>query len=446
MSHVFTRADGLPVAERAHGCVITDTRGRRYLDGSGGALANSIGHGHPRVIEALAHQTATVDYVHATQFETETLARYAGKLAPLVPVDDVRVFPVSGGSEANETALKLARSYHLARGDDRHLVVAREGAYHGNTRGVLDASDRAGLHRGYEPWIGQTVRVPGANPYRDERTGAELAAETERIMADAGFDRVAAFIAEPISGATLAAISPPDDYWPAIASMCRAHGVVLILDEVMTGFGRTGSWFAANHWGLRPDIITAGKGASSGYWPLGLCLASGAIVDTVQRADNFTHGFTWSHHPMGAAVAEAVLDVLVEEQLVDQAEGKGARMREALGARLGGHPHVGDIRGRGLLTGVELVADRHSRHPFARAAGVSEAVTTACFDRGLTVYPCTSAVDGATGDAVLLGPPLTVGESEIDEMAARLARAIELTMTPDAGFSPGPRPPGGRRR
>jgi hypothetical protein len=338
------------------------------------------------------------------------------------------VFPVSGGSEANETALKLARSYHLARGEDRHVIVARTGAYHGNTRGVLDASDRAGLRAGYEPWIGRTLRVPSANRFRDERTGAELAAETERIMLDAGADRIAAFVGEPISGATLGAALPPDGYWSAIADVCRRHGVLLILDEVMTGFGRTGTWFAADHDGVRPDIVTAGKGASSGYWPLGLCLVSGAVADTVRRAGNFVHGFTWSHHPIGAAVAGAVLDVMVTERLVEGAAPKGDRLRADLQRRIGDHAHVGDIRGRGLLTAVEFVADRDDLSPFDRAEAVAERVTSACFDDRMTVYPCTSSVDGAVGDAVLLGPPLSVTEAELDEIATRLSAAIHTTL------------------
>ena len=422
--HVFERATARPVAVRAHGCTIVTADGTEYLDASGGAIASSIGHGHPHVVRAMAAQAAAVDYVHATQFTTAALHDYADRLAEIVPVDDLRVFPVSGGSEANETALKLARSYHLARGEDRHVIVARGGAYHGNTRGVLDASDRAGLRAGYEPWIGQTLRVPAANRYRDDRTGAELAAQTERIMIEAGVEQIAAFIGEPISGATLGVAHPPDCYWPAIAEICQRHGVLLILDEVMTGFGRTGAWFAADHDGLRPDIITAGKGASSGYWPLGLCLVAGHVADAVQLAGNFAHGFTWSHHPIGAAAAGAVLDVLVDEDLVVSARPKGERLRAAIRASLDGHPNVGDIRGTGLMTAVEFVVDHESRAPFDRSEVVAEQVTAACFARRMTVYPCTSAVDGAIGDAVVLGPPLTVSDAEIDEIASRLAGAI----------------------
>ena len=423
--HVFHRADGAPVAVRAEGSTITTADGRTYLDGAGGAIACSIGHGRAEVVAALAEQAATLDYVHATQFETAPVAAFARRLARLVPVDDARVFPVSGGSEANESALKLARSYHLARGDvDRHIVVARAGAYHGNSRGALDASDRSALRAGYEPWLGRTVRVPLANPYRDARSGADHAAVLEATIVETGADRVAAFIAEPVAGATLGAVVPPDDYWAAITEVCRRHGVLVIADEVMTGFGRTGRWFGVDHWGVRPDIVTSGKGASSGYWPLGLMVCSGQLYDTVTEAGTYLHGFTWSHHPVGAAVAGAVLDVIERERLVERSAVLGERVQSLLVEELGGHPNVGEVRGLGLLRAVELVADRATKECFERDARTAERVTAAAFDRGLTVYPCSSAVDGRTGDAVILGPPLSVTDDELDEMIARVVDAV----------------------
>ena len=423
--HVFHRALGRPVAVRASGSTIETADGRTILDGAAGAIASAIGHGHPDVVRAMAEQAATVSYVHAHSFETPALARFADRVAAVAPVDDARVFPVSGGSEANETAIKLARSYHLARGErDRHIVVARQGAYHGNSRGALDASHRIALTAGYEPWLGRTVRVPLVNPYRDGRSGAEHAEELDRAIRSAGPERVAAFIAEPISGATLAAVAPPDDYWPAVTEVLRAHGVLLIMDEVMTGFGRTGRWFGADHWGLRPDMITSAKGASSGYWPLGVCIASGAIYDAVTAAGNFSHGFTWSHHPVGSAVGAAVIDVIERDGLVERSATEGGRVLAALRSALADHPHVGDVRGRGLLVGVELVADRGSKAPFDRAARVCERVTDAALARDLTVYTCNSVVDGAIGDAVLLGPPLNTSGADLDAMVERLVAAV----------------------
>ena len=427
--HLFARGVDLPVAASARGSVITTVDGVEYLDGAGGALASSIGHGRREVVDAMSAQAAAVDYVHATQFTTESAERFAGRVAAVVPVDGARVFPVSGGSEANETALKLARAFHLANGDaDRHVIVARVGAYHGNSRGALDASDRLGLRAGYEPWLGQTERVPAVNPLRDGRSGVEHAEALAETIDRVGAERVAAFIAEPVSGATLGAVVPPDDYWPAVARVCHERGVLLIADEVMTGFGRTGRWFGVDHWGVRPDLVTAGKGASSGYWPLGLCVASGPVYEAV--VDVFAHGFTWSHHPVGSAVGEAVLDVIEAESLVDNAAVVGDQIRARLREELGTHPNVAEVRGLGMLTGVEFVADRSTLEPFPRSEGVCERVVRACLDRRMTVYPCTSAVDGRVGDAVLLGPPLSVSVADADAMVDRLIDAIRSVLSP----------------
>jgi adenosylmethionine-8-amino-7-oxononanoate aminotransferase len=436
--HVFHRSLDRPVAVTARGCTITTADGGEYLDGAGGAIACSIGHGRDEIVAAMATQASAVAYVHATQFATNPVARLARRIAAIAPVDDARVFPVSGGSEANETALKLARSYHVARGDhDRHVVLARAGAYHGNSRGALDASDRSAMRAEYEPWLGHTVRVSMANPYRDGRSGAEHAAEFDRVVVDTGPERIAAFIAEPVSGATLGALVPPDDYWPAIAQVCERHEILLILDEVMTGFGRTGAWFAADHWGIRPDMMTAGKGASGGYWPLGLCIASGHIYDTVTAAANFMHGFTWSHHPVGSAVAEATIGVIEREHLVEASRDLGRRGRAWLHDALDGHPNVGDIRGLGLLMAIEFVSDRDSKAPFERSERVAERIVAAAFERRLTVYPCGSAVDGSVGDAVLLGPPLCVAPDELREMTDRLVAAVlaVLPVSSDSGNS-----------
>ena len=423
--HVFHRAPNAPVALHADGSTITAADGRTFLDGAGGAIACSVGHGRSEIADAMARQAATLAYVHATQFETEPVRRVADRLASLVPVDEARVFPVSGGSEANESAFKLARSYHLARGDvDRHVVIARAGAYHGNSRGALDASDRSGLKAGYEPWLGKTARVPFVNPYRDGLSGEAHAAELDRAIRDIGASNVAAFIAEPVAGATLAAVVPPDDYWPAVAEVCRRHGVLLIADEVMTGFGRTGRWFGVDHWDVRPDILTSGKGASAGYWPLGLMVAAGHVYDEVTGAGTFAHGFTWSHHAVGAAVVETVIDIIEREELVERSALLGERVQRRLTDDLGDHPHVGSVRGLGLLRAVEFVSDRATKVPFDRADRVSERVVAAAFERGLTVYPCTSAVDGRVGDAVLLGPPLSVTDADLDSMLDRLVGAI----------------------
>jgi adenosylmethionine-8-amino-7-oxononanoate aminotransferase len=390
----------------------------------------NLGHGDESIIAALAAQMLHVDSVHATTFTTDALETYASELAPLVPLDEARIYPVSGGSEAIETACKLARAFHLARGDaDRHIVLARHGSYHGNTRGALDLSGRDPLRAPYLPWLGLTERVPALYPYRVELTGAEHAAGLDETIEHLGASRVAAFVAEPIGGATTGASVPPDDYWPAMADVCRRHGVLLIADEVMTGFGRTGTWFACDHWGVQPDILVAGKGASSGYWPLGLVIASGAVHDTVQSGGGFVHGFTWSHHPAGAAVGSAVLARMVADDLVERSRTAGALLLEQLHDALDDIAIVGDVRGLGLLVGVELVADRATKAPFPRAAAVAERVTQTAKDLGLLLYPSTGCANGVDGDLFLIGPPLVVSDGELATIVERTTQALTTVAT-----------------
>ena len=389
----------------------------------------------------MAEQAGRLAYAHGSAFTTEPLEAYAEEVGPLLPVDDPAIYPVSGGSEAMETALKLSRGYHLSRGEvDRWIVISRWGSYHGNTLGALDLSGRRGLRRPYEAWLGRFRHVSAAYPYRAGDPGsqalgdtADLAAELERAIEAAGPRTVAAFVAEPIVGATLTAAVPPDGYWPAIAEVCRRHGVLLIADEVMTGFGRTGRWFGLDHWGVRADILVAAKGATSGYWPFGFVAASGLVRDAVLAGTGFTHGFTYSHAPVGAAVAREVLRILRDEDLVVASETKGRALLDRLEDLLGDHPHVGEIRGRGLLVGIELVADRETRRAFPRATRVAEAVVRAARDLGVLVYSGTGMADGTDGDGILLGPPFTVSESEIERIADVTAEAVRRTITSSAG-------------
>jgi len=432
MSHVFPRAFGrdLPVAVRARGSEIWDAQGNRYLDAAGGAIVVGIGHGDQTVVRAMAEQAGRIAFAHGTQFTTEALAAYAAELAPQLPMDGARIYPVSGGSEATETALKLARTYHLARGEDsRRTVIARWGSYHGNTLGALDASGRHPLRRPYEPWLGRAVHVPAAyeyrcpNPAHPNSCGRWHAGELDRAIREAGPETVACFIAEPVAGATLGAAVPPDDYWPAIAEVCRRHGVLLIADEVMTGFGRTGRWFGCEHWGIRPDILVSGKGASSGYWPLGIVACSNEVFDAVS-ATGFVHGFTYSHSAVGAAVGRAVLARLRDDNLVEASRDKGERLLKGLTEALADDPHAGDVRGLGLMIGVELVEDRASKKPFAREAKATERVIAAARENGLLLYPSTGCADGTDGDLIMLGPPFVITESELDEAVEKTARAI----------------------
>jgi adenosylmethionine-8-amino-7-oxononanoate aminotransferase len=326
----------------------------------------------------------------------------------------------------------MARAYHLARGEsDRWIVIARWGSYHGNSLGALDLSGRRPLRRPYEGWLGRFRHVSAAYPYRagdpDSQALAsadDLAAELDRAITAAGPGTVAAFVAEPIVGATLAAAVPPDDYWPKIADVCRQHGVLLIADEVMTGFGRTGRWFGLDHWGVRADILVAAKGATSGYWPFGFAAASGPIHDTVMGRGGFVHGFTYSHAPAGAAVAREVLRILEDEDLVEASRTKGERLRALLGERLDTNDHVGEIRGRGLMVGLELVEDRETRRPFPRAAGLTEAVVGEARARGVLVYSGTGTANGLDGDTILLGPPFVVTDDELVRIAEVVTESV----------------------
>jgi adenosylmethionine-8-amino-7-oxononanoate aminotransferase len=433
-ARVFRRATSLApaVAVRATGSTITDAEGRSYLDAAGGAVVVNVGHGRESVARVMAEQAGRLAYAHGSVFTTQPLEDWAAALGAHLPMDDAAVYPVSGGSEAVETALKLARAYHAARGEtDRWIVIGRWGSYHGNTLGALDVSGRRPLRRPYEAWLGRFRHVSAAYPYRAGDPGAmalgtaeDAATELERVLVAAGPGTVAAFVAEPIVGATLAAVEPPDGYWEAVVGVLRRHGVLLIADEVMTGFGRTGRWFGSDHWGLRPDILVAAKGATSGYWPFGFVAAAGHVAETLEAPGSFVHGFTYSHHPVGAAVAGEVLRILEAEGLVGASEVKGARLRAALETRLGEQPYVGQVRGRGLLVGIELVADRETRLPFPHSARVTERVVAAARDAGVLVYSGTGNANGTDGDLVLLGPPFVITDDELDRVAEVVAAAI----------------------
>ena len=422
-----------PVAVSASGSTIRAGDGHEYLDAAGGAIVVNIGHGRKEIAAVMAAQAERLAYAHGTAFTTEPVEAYAREVAAVLPVDGPAIYPVSGGSEAMETALKLARAYHLARGEpDREILVARHGSYHGNTLGALDLSGRPPLRRPYETWLGRTRHVSAAYPYRAGEAGAHalgdadvLASELERTFAELGPARVAAFVAEPIVGATLGAVAPPDGYWPAVADICARHGVLLIADEVMTGFGRTGRWFGLDHWGVRPDLLVAAKGATSGYWPFGFVAASGRVYSAVTAPGaGFVHGFTFSHSPVGAAVAREVLRILQDEDLVEACAAKGERLIRLLQERLAEHHAVGEIRGRGLMVGLELVADRGTCQPYPRAARVTEAVVGAARRRGVLVYSGTGNADGFDGDTILLGPPFIVTDDELVRIADVLAEAV----------------------
>ena len=432
MSHVFPRVFDreLPTAVHAEGAWITDAQGNRYLDGAGGAIVMNVGHGDPALIAAATEQLAKTQYVHPTMFTTAALERYTDEVAEILPLDDARVYPVSGGSEAVETAIKMARAYHLALGEaSRITVISRRSSYHGNTLGALDASGKEPLRKPYTPWLGRFTHAPAAyeyrceNPRHPEACGDWHAGELERMLTQSPDRSVSAFIAEPVSGATLGAAVPCEDYWPKIADVCRRYGVLVIADEVMTGFGRTGEWFGVDHWGVRPDILTAGKGTTSGYVPFGFAAARGDVFDAV-ASGGFVHGFTWSHNALGAAVGSAVLRRLREDDMVTRSRGLGERIRADLAMGLEDCPVVGNVRGLGLMMGIELVRDPETKEPFARSARTTERVLAAARANGLLLYSSTGHVDGTNGDLVMLGPPFCLTENDVTALVERTVDAV----------------------
>jgi adenosylmethionine-8-amino-7-oxononanoate aminotransferase len=432
-SYVFRRVLGrdLPAVERGKGAVLWDRAGKRYLDGSGGAVVVNVGHGRAEVAQAMARQAASAGYVHGTQFTSEVLEEYARRLAPHAPGDCRKLYLVSGGSEANETAVKLARAYHVATGaPSRHKVIGRTVSYHGNTLATLGISGRPTLQAPYAPMLAAHPRAVAPFCYHCPldrsypECGVACVEDLEAVILREGPETVAAYIAEPVLGASAGAAVPPDEYAARAAEICRRYGVVYIDDEVMTGFGRTGKWFGIEWSGAAPDLVTCGKGMTGGYMPVGAVLASERIVEAVSRGGGFVHGFTFSHHPVTAAACLAVLDILEREKLVERAQRLGhlalARMET-----LRRHAHVGDVRGRGLMLGVELVADKDTRRPFLRADKKAEALAATCFEGGLVTYPSGGAATGTDGDVIMLAPPFVVTESQLAEMVDILDRSLD---------------------
>lgn len=431
---IFSRGGAsLPRAVRGDGAWITDEAGRRYLDAAGGAIVVGIGHGRSAVAQAVAEQMTKIAYAHGGAFTADALESWAAEMGPLLPMENASLYPVSGGSEAAETALKMVRAYWLAQGEpDRTIVVSRWGVITA-IRSGHSISGRRGLRKPYEPWLGKFEHVSAAYPYRAGLegadaigSGAEAVAELDALLHRVGPGRIAAFVAEPIVGATLAAAVPPDDYWPAVSGWCERNKVLLVADEVMTGFGRTGTWFGVNHWGIRPDLLLAAKGATSGYWPFGFVAAAGRVAEPL-ISSGFVHGFTYSHSIPGASVARAVLKVLQEEELIQAAALRGVQLRSALELALKDEPWVGEIRGRGLLIGIEVVADRASKLPHPRTARITEQILAAAKSAdgdGLLLYSATGQANGTDGDQLVIGPPFVIGGEEIERIASGTAAAI----------------------
>jgi adenosylmethionine-8-amino-7-oxononanoate aminotransferase len=439
MSHVFYRQPkhAYPVAVRGEGIEIIDRDGHRYLDASGGAAVSCLGHDHPRVIAAIRAQVEKLAYAHTSFFTTEPAEALADHLIERAPEGIERVFYVSGGSEAVEAALKLARQYFVEIGQpERRRFIARRQSYHGNTLGALSVGGNAWRRRQFEPLLIDVAHVSPCFAYRDraegesdETYGRRLAAELERTIQELGPETVIAFVAEPVVGATMGAVPAVPGYFQAVREICDRYGMLLILDEVMCGMGRTGTLFACEQEGVRPDLVTVAKGLGAGYQPIGATLVSGAIHEAIVAGSGFPqHGHTYMAHPTACAAALAVQEAIVEEQLLGRVRQQGVRLRELLGERLGAHPHVGDIRGRGLLLGLELVADRATKRPFPPERRLHARIRSEAMARGLMCYPNGGTIDGVRGDHVLLAPPYIVTDAELELIAERLATAIDAAL------------------
>ncbi|MCO5183077.1 MAG: aminotransferase class III-fold pyridoxal phosphate-dependent enzyme [Anaerolineae bacterium] len=422
-----------PQVAHGDGIYLYDDDGKRYLDGSGGPLVTNVGHGHPEVVAAIQAQAGAVEYAHAIMFTSAVVETYSTAMAAHIPFAEPRFFYLSSGSEVVETAIKLARQIQIARGEfGRHITIGRSLSYHGMTLGALSISGRPGLRTPYLGMLANQPHIHHPYPYRDDRSGIELADRLEEAILAYGPENVSAFIAEPISGASLGAVAPPDDYWPRVREICDYYGVLLIADEVLVGMGRTGQWWGVNHWNVVPDIMVASKGTAGGYVPHGFAAAKYDDVELIrQELGDFNHGGTFSHHPVAAAAALAVLRIIERDNLVRNSAEMGAYLGRKLREALGDHPHVGDIRGRGLFWGIEFVADRDTKEPFPAKRHLAWDIWQRAFDRGLIIYYSQGCADGVNGDVIMVGPPLIINASQIDELVTLLADAIyaELPIT-----------------
>lgn len=434
MGHVFGRSGApLPTAVRGEGCYIYDIAGRAYLDGSGGAAVSCLGHSDADVRSAIHEQLDRLAFAHTGFFTSQAAEGLADLLAANAPEGIEKVYLLSGGSESVEAALKLARQYFLETGEPgRHRVIARRQSYHGNTLGALAAGGNAWRREKYAPLLVETSHIAPCYEYREreegesthdygQRAANELEAEIERL----GPETVMAFIAEPVVGATAGAVPPVEGYFRRIREICDRYGVLLILDEVMCGMGRTGTLFASEQDGIAPDIVTIAKGLGAGYMPIGAMLCTGAIYNAIAAGSgSFLHGHTYHGHPLAAAAGQAVLRKILERNLLTQVRDKGETLAAALQAAFGQHPHVGDIRGRGLFRGLELVEDRSTKAPFDPARKIHARIKSAAMEEGLICYPAGGTVDGRRGDHVLLAPPYIITDDEIGELVDRLGRAL----------------------
>ncbi|WP_295133988.1 aspartate aminotransferase family protein [uncultured Reyranella sp.] len=436
MTHILHRQIGgtLPVAVGGSGIEIVDSTGKRYLDASGGAAVSCLGHGHPAVTRALQEQLDRLAYAHTGFFTTDVAERLGDRLIEDAPKGLSHAYLVSGGSEAIEASLKMARQYFTERGETgRRHVIARRQSYHGNTLGALAAGGNAWRRAPFSPLLIETHHIDPCFAYRfqqpgesDEAYGLRAANLLEQKILELGAGTVMAFVAETVVGATSGAVPPAPGYFKRIREICDRHGVLLILDEVMCGMGRTGTLHACEQEGIAPDLMTIAKGLGGGYEPIGAVLLGKHIYETFATGSGFfQHGHTYMGHPMACAAGLAVQETIRRDNLLANVKTMGALLQRRLSERFGNHPHVGDIRGRGLFQAVELVEDRSTREPFDPARKLHAKVKKAAMARGLMVYPMGGTIDGQRGDHVLLAPPFIVTEEQIGDIVDRLGSAID---------------------
>ena len=435
MSHVFPRHTKSmpPLALSGEGCYLFDASGKRYFDGSGGAAVSCLGHGDPEVIEAVKTQVEKLAFAHTGFFTSEPAEKLADLLIANAPGDLDRVLFVSGGSEANEAAIKLARQYFVEKGEaNRRFLIARRQSYHGNTLGALAVGGNQWRRKQFSPLLVDVSHISPCFQYADrspeESTfdyGQRVAQELEDEILRLGTDSVIAFLAEPVVGATAGAVPAVEGYFTRIREICDRYGVLLILDEVMCGMGRTGHLFACEADNVTPDIACIAKGLGAGYQPIGAMLCSSEIYGTIEEGSGFfQHGHTYLGHPVATAAGCAVLEAILARDLVSRVRRMGEHFDKALKDQFSEHAHVGDIRGRGLFRGIELVADKVSKSPFAPEKRLAAGIKKAAFDQGLICYPMSGTRDGVNGDHILLAPPFIIEDDQIEEVVTKLDTAI----------------------
>ncbi len=438
--HVFYRTTGatLPTAAKGDGVYLVDTEGRRYLDASGGAAVSCLGHSDADVIAAIRKQTERVSYAHTSFMTSEPAEALADMLVAAAPGELNRVYFGSGGSEAAETALKMARQYFVERGEpDRRYFIARRQSYHGNSLGALGVGGNMARRAPFAPILADNVRhVSPCFAYRgrrddesDGQMGERLAQEFEAQLQELGPENVIAFLAETVVGATAGAVPPVPGYFKRIREICDRYGVVLILDEVMCGMGRTGTLFAFEQEDIVPDMVLIAKGLAAGYQPIGAVMVTEAIHDAFRQGSGaFQHGHTYMGHPVACAAGLATQRRLQSPDMLPRVRQLGAYLDDRLHDRFGNQPHIGDIRGRGLFRAIEFVADKATKSPFAPAVKLHHRLKVRAMESGLICYPNGGTVDGVRGDHVLLAPAFIISEDQIDELVDTLGRVVDRVL------------------